>query len=665
MAKRLITPEDLLKFVFVGDPQISPDGEQILFSRKQITEKNTYLNHLWSVDLKGGLKQWTQGESSAGGGRWSPDGKKILFVSDRKKPGAQFYTIDASGGEAAQLSKLPEGRIGEYQWSPDGKWIAFMFRPAAESNTEAARKERETKGSSVPPRVTESVWYRFDGDGYFLAERFSVHLLDVATGEHRQLYAGCSEVDFYDFSWAPSSTELVIRHPAEKRPLFQPANDQLFRVDLKGNVTKVNGVPKGVKSSPRWSPDGKWIAFACDPNADTWPDGNYQLFIVPADGGIAESLSAKTDFCLAGGTTADTQEASSSPIVIWAPDSQSIYTSIGWHGATHVWQFDIKGGHKQLTSGARNYILGNMAQGKLALVTADGTTLGEVACFDLASGKDQKLTAFNKEFHDSVKVSEPEEMWLEAEDGWKVQAWVMKPAEFDASKKYPAVLEIHGGPQAQYGWTFFHEFQVLAAAGYVVVFSNPRGSKGYGEAHCKAIHASWGDRDWADMQAVIKWMQSQPYINKAQMGVMGGSYGGYMTNWIVSHCKDFKAAIADRCVSNLVSLGGTCDMPLVKESFWGAYPFGDLSKIEKLWKQSPIAYFDKVDTPMLIIHSEGDLRCNIEQSEQVFYALKAQNVEARFVRYPLNSYHGLSRSGPPDLRLHRLHEILNWWKSHL
>jgi len=199
----------------------------------------------------------------------------------------------------------------------------------------------------------------------------------------------------------------------------------------------------------------------------------------------------------------------------------------------------------------------------------------------------------------------------------------------------------------------------------VVVYSNPRGSKGYGEKHCAAIRGDWGNKDWDDIQAVLNHMMSLPFIDSKKMGVMGGSYGGYMTNWVVGHTTDFKAAITDRCVSNMVSMAGSSDFPFNKDGYFGGYPWGDLKAIESLWKQSPIAYFDKVKTPMLIIHSEGDLRCNIEQSEQVFYALKAQGIETRFVRYPVSTSHGMSRGGPADLRLHRLGEITSWWKKHL
>ena len=293
--------------------------------------------------------------------------------------------------------------------------------------------------------------------------------------------------------------------------------------------------------------------------------------------------------------------------------------------------------------------------------------LPEVALYDLSSHADlpRVLTNFNQAFHDEIEIIAPTETWVDSTDGAKVHTWAIRPTGFDASKQYPAILQIHGGPHTQYGLAFFHEFQFLAAQGFVVVYSNPRGSKGYGEGFCAAIKGAWGDKDWDDVQAVQGWMSAQSFIDSKRMGVMGGSYGGYMTNWVIGHTDVFAAAITDRCVSNLVSMAGSSDFPMNKNSYFGGCAWGDLDEIKPLWAQSPIAFMTKAVTPTLIIHSEGDLRCNVEQGEQVFHALQAQNVPSRFVRYPQSTFHGLSRNGPPDLRLHRLGEIGKWMTKYL
>jgi len=304
----------------------------------------------------------------------------------------------------------------------------------------------------------------------------------------------------------------------------------------------------------------------------------------------------------------------------------------------------------------------------MAMLWGDATSLLEVGWLDLASKSGGKVletktvTAFNKPLYDEVQIVKPEESWVPSTDGIKVHTWIMRP---DGAKSVAAVLEIHGGPHTQYGWAFFHEFQLLCAQGYTVVFSNPRGSKGYGEEFCAAIRGDWGNKDWDDVSAVMEWMKKLPGIDKSRMGVMGGSYGGYMTNWVISHTHDFKAAITDRCIINWMSAGSTSDFPLNKDGYFGSQVWGSHERIAKLWQQSPISHFESVKTPTLIIHSEGDLRCNIEQGDQTFFVLKSLGVETRYIRYPVSTSHGLSRGGPPDLRLHRLGEIVNWWKKWL
>jgi len=302
----------------------------------------------------------------------------------------------------------------------------------------------------------------------------------------------------------------------------------------------------------------------------------------------------------------------------------------------------------------------------MAMVRTDFTTLPEIRLGDVkaTSIATKDRTSFNRELLRGRHIAPCKEHWIEAEDGHKVHTWVVLPPNVKAGtkKKHPAVLEVHGGPHAQYGLGFFHEFQVLAAQGYVVVFSNPRGSKGYGRDHCAAIRGAWGTDDWTDVQAAAEFMASRPFVDPKRTAIMGGSYGGYMTNWAIGHTNQFKAAITDRCVSNLHSMFGTSDYTSAPDDY---FPGNSWDRPEKLWEQSPLKYLGKAKTPTLIIHSEGDLRCNVEQSEQVFTVLKLNNVPTRFVRYPRSTSHGLSRSGPPDLRLHRLHQILEWYEKHL
>lgn len=670
MPKKPIQPDTLLQFQFVGDARMSPDGSCVLFAKKHINEKNKYITNLYSVSLSGEVKQWTAGEGGNAAGRWSPTGDRIAFVSGREKPSQQIHLLSASGGEAQKLTSLPEGSIGAFSWSPDGSMIAVSFRETHPNRTEKAKKEREEKGLSDPPWELEDIWYRLDGDGYFGPQRFALYVVDVATGEHRLLYDK-DPTGFFSFDWFPDSNSLAVCHTANKRPFAEPDNDHLYLVDLKGKVKKLAGLPKGPKGGVKVSPDGKWIAYAGRVSEDDpWGVKNDRLWVVPAEGGDPRCLTENDDYCLTAATLGDSKEASFEAALVWAPDSNALYVQIGANGEQQVAMVSReKGGVEFLTQGKHNIALGTVSKdgSKVSCTWGDATTLHEVAVLDLdrTQGKPQVLTDFNGKLLSGLKIAEPKDFWLDTPDGSRVHVWVIEPTETGSKKTHPAVLEIHGGPHAQYGWAFFHEFQVLAAEGYVVVYSNPRGSKGYGEAFCEAIKGDWGNKDWIDIQTVLHWMEHQPYIDAGSMGVMGGSYGGYMTNWVVGQTPKLKAAITDRCVSNMVSMAGNSDFPFNKDAYFKGTAWGDLKDIEELWKQSPIAYFKSVKTPMLIIHSEGDLRCNVEQSEQVFTALQQEGVPSRFVRYPSNTSHGMSRNGPPDLRLHRLNEILGWWRRWL
>jgi dipeptidyl aminopeptidase/acylaminoacyl peptidase len=668
MRKRPVRAEDLYEITFVSDPQASPDGSKVLFVKSQLDrEKNKSIGNLFSVDVRTkAVTQWTQGDKPGGIGRWSPDGGTIAFVSGREGPSAQIYLLPTAGGEARKLTDLPEGSIGAIAWSPDGKWLAFTFREVHPDRTTKADEERKKKGGSPPPWEIEDLWYRLDGDGYFGGQRHAIYVVDAQTGKHRRLYDK-SSLDFYSFDWTPDSRGLVIAHTAHKKDaLLKKPNDQVYVVPLKGPVRQVPGLSRGSKEHVRVSPDGRSVAWLGDDREEeVWGMRNTKLYVASLRSGGQRCLSERDDYCLAVSTLSDTGAGSEGSLE-WSPDGKRIRLMVGTEGSAQVAEADVKSGRvRLLTKGDHVLGVGSSSRDGRTTALTRGTPAApsEIAVF--SGGEVRVLTAFNKPLLEQVEVSKPTATWVRSADGTKVHTWCLKPLSLKKGRRAPAVLEIHGGPHTQYGWAFFHEFQLLAAQGYVVVYSNPRGSKGYGEKFCEAIRRNWGVKDWEDVAAVKEWMKAQPFIDPKRMGVMGGSYGGFMTNWVVGHTHDFRAAITDRCVFNWVSMAGNSDFPLNRDDYFGGCAWGPLKNLEDLWRQSPAAHFDKVRTPTLVIHSEGDLRCNVEQAEQVFYVLKQLGVPTRFVRYPANSSHGLSRNGPPDLRIHRLGEITNWWKRWL
>ncbi len=667
--RRAISPDDLLKFQVVSDPQISPDGRSIAFVKKHInTDKNEYTTNLWLADTTGKTEPrlFTNGGKDSSP-RWSPDGSRIAFIGGREKTKPQVWVIPAQGGEATALTKFPEGSLGEIKWAPDGKSIAASFRETDPDWTEDAKAKRKEKGLTDPPRVIDDWWYRLDGDGYFNAQRHHLYIINAQTGVHRNIYSK-DAMGHFSFDFSPDAKQLVIASNRDKLAMIRNWKTELLRLNIAtGKITPIPNLPKGPKDRVSWSPDGKLIAFAGREGTDGLYDtDNLELWVCDPIKGNARCLTGREDFCLMATALSDSADVSFAANLKWSPDSRRLFVQIGSEGESHIASISAAGGELNFhTTGPLMYGMGNVTGNgtpRLALTVADSLSLPNVAVGQITAGtlKIQSLADFNHELFSQLELSKPQATWVKTTDGTDVHVWCIKPTNFKAGKKYPAILEIHGGPHAMYGVGFFNEFQLLAAQGYCVFYSNPRGSKGYGRDHCAAIRGCWGTADWVDIQAVTAHMKKQSFVDSKRLGVMGGSYGGYMTNWVIGHTNEFKAAITDRCVSNLVSMFGSSDYAEAPDQYW---PGNSWDRPEKMWECSPLKYLGNCKTPTLIIHSEGDLRCNIEQSEQVFTALKLNNVPTRFVRYPSSTSHGLSRGGPADMRIHRLNQILDWWKK--
>jgi dipeptidyl aminopeptidase/acylaminoacyl peptidase len=666
--KNLITPEELDNIVSVGNPQISPDGSQILYTKKCVKDG---LNHttIWVAQTKGS-KQPRQLTNNGKDGlpRWSPDGSQVAFVRGDVN-GSQIYLIDMSGGEAIPLTNFPQGTIASISWCPQGCKLAASYRQTEEVYTHAAEEKRKENKESDPPIITEEAWYRLDGDGYFGHARFQLYLVNASTGAYKNIWSK-DTLGFFSYSWSPNGDKIAIATNTSKKALTDSRPTKIVIYDVsKGKNTSLPNCTRGPKTSICWSPNGKWLAWAGrEGDESTYSTENLELFVASATKGNAKSITKDIDRCLMAVTLSDTGEASFEAQLFWASDNKHVLARIGWHGEEHICTFPVNGkGFKILTSDTAGHSIGNISKdGKhYAMMVCRVTAPPEIYVGKIGASKiSLKQVSFeNTAWCETHAIASAKGTWVTTKDKTKVHCWIMRPPkEAKTKSSKPAILQIHGGPHCQYGWMFFHEFQCLAAAGYTVVYANPRGSKGYGREHCGAIRNDWGGADWVDMQAVIAMMQKEKNINAKNMGVMGGSYGGYMTNWIVGHTNEFRGAITDRCVSNLVSMGGNSDFADKEDGYFGGNFW---SRPEDRWRQSPIAHFGNVETPMLIIHSEGDLRCNIEQSDQVFAALKLRGIEARFVRYPKSTSHGFSRGGAPDMRKHRLNEILTWWKRQL
>jgi dipeptidyl aminopeptidase/acylaminoacyl peptidase len=693
--KRAITEMDLFKFVWIADPQISPDGSRVAFVRVWVNQKaDRYDSALWIVPTGGGLsRQITAGPRDAGP-RWSPDGKTLAFSRSAEKDGRpqppQIYLLSLEGGEARPLTDTPRG-AGGFEWSPDGKTIAFSSTDDGKKEKEkpnpenAEPKDREKPNPENPEpkdktpervsdvRVISKAVYRSNGPGY-LNPKAHPHIWTVsvpaATGEQpkaKQITRG--NFDEGNLSWSPDGSRVyfVARRVAE--PYYESAHTDLFSVALDGSdERKVLSFDGGMRDYT-FSNDGKRIAFGGIAGhkpvlSYTQPD----LFVMNNEPGAApKNLTAAYDFDIGGGIGGDQRapRGGSPGGVVWSKDDRAIYVNVAEHGAANLKRIDAATGKVEaLTTGnheVQSYSVTPDAS-KMALLISTSTNIGDVFLLDTAAGKLTQLTRINDELFSQLNLTDPEEIWYTSFDGKKIQAWLQKPPAFDPSKKYPLILEIHGGPHAAYGFTFTHEFQWMAAKGYVVLYTNPRGSTSYGQDFGNIIQYNYPGDDYKDLMAGVDEVVKRGYIDTKKMGVTGGSGGGVLTNWTVGQTTRFAAAVSQRSIADWAGFWYTADFTLFTPTWFRAAPWEDPKDFAN---RSPITYVKNITTPMMFIEGEADWRTPPnEGGEIMFRALKYRKIPTVMVRFPSES-HELSRSGAPWHRVERLQHIVNWFDKYL
>jgi len=660
--RRPVTAEDLYRFELISDPRITPDGTFAVYAQSRVdreTEKK--YSDLWIVPTDGDPpRRFTHGDHVDSTPRISPDGASIAFLSNRddeKQP--QIYRIPVAGGEAERVTNL-KGSIQEFSWSPDGTRLVVGFRAKDQEQIEREEDEKRKDLGLVSRRVTR-FFYKLDGLGFLPDERTHLWIVNVETGEATQLTRG----EIHDESnptWSPDGREVLFCSNRTTDPDRDYAATDLFAIPATGGAERKIETPYGPKWLPRCSPDGRSIAYLGMEGDDPW--GLSRLWIVPTDGSApARCLTADHDVNVAGDSINDLGGVPQMPPT-WSADGDRIYVQVSHHGRTTLHAVDLEGSMTPIVDEPGVVCGFSLDEADDRLLYAFGTMTdpGQILVRDGVGGAPRTLTSVNRELLDELDLGAIEEVWFKGADDNDLHGWVITPPGFDPSREYPSILEIHGGPQTQYGWFFMHEFFALAAQGYVVYFCNPRGGQGYGDAHCRAIANDWGTVDYADLMAWVDLVSARPYVDESRMGVTGGSYGGYMTNWIIARSDRFSAAVTQRSVSNLTSMWGSSDFNWAFQKL-----FGDVSPwegFENYWRQSPISAFANVKTPTLVIHSENDLRASIEQGEQVFVALKYLGVETEMIRYP-DEPHGLSRAGRTDRRVDRLNRIVGWFDRFL
>jgi dipeptidyl aminopeptidase/acylaminoacyl peptidase len=669
-ARKPIRPEDLFDFRFLSQPRISPDGAQVVYVERRIdARRDAYVSHLWLVPFAGGEpRRLTGGRVRDGSPRWSPDGRTLLFVRERKKRHLVVALRGWSREKTVRERVLLDTRgvPSSPCWSPDGEHVAFLFRPLTPEELEA-RRDRPSE-RRLHPRVIRRLAYREDGRGFLPDERNHVWLMDRRGREVRRLTGGAHED--HGPVWHPDGGSIVFMSNRLPEADYLIGNMDLWAVDLGGAEARRITTEAGPSLSPAFSPDGETLAFVgnLDPYAALWR--NMHLRTVPAAGGPSVDLLPGFDRTCADETIHDLAEFGHLPDrPVWSADGSSLTFTASDRGACNLYRVAAAGGvPESLVAGLHDVAAYSATPdgARWALLVGDPSGPHEVFAWEGGAGDPlRRLTDANGRLLRRRVVAVPREVRVDPPDGAEgaaaVHGWMLRPAGAEPESRVPLVLAIHGGPMAMYGWAYVHEFQVLAAAGFAVLYTNPRGSQGYGEAHCIAIRGEWGGLDYRDLMQAVDWACAQPGVDAERLGVCGGSYGGFMTNWIVAHDRSFGAAITDRSISNLHSFYGTSDFGWDFEWDIGARPWQDP---ERYWRGSPLAYVESIRTPLLIVHGETDLRCPVDQADQLFAALAVLGREVEYVRYPDQS-HGLSRAGTPSLRLDRLRRYVAWFEKHL
>jgi dipeptidyl aminopeptidase/acylaminoacyl peptidase len=674
--KRPISAEDLYRIELISEPRIAPDGKYVVYTQQRVEKKTEkkYTN-LWVAStsatppLSANLpRQFTYGDQSDSSPRWSPDGRQIAFLSnrgDKDKP-AQIHLIPFDGGEARPLTEI-EGETELVGWSPDGRKLLCLVRKTDAEELEREKDEQKKK-LGVVSRQYDRLFYKLDGYGYLPHERTHIWLVDARTGKGKQLTEGDSTDEHYP-AFSPDGTLLAFISNHAKDPDQAPDRQDLFVMSALGGAEaeapKRIKTPVGPKGHLVFSPDGKWIAYL-GREGEGLEYRNTHVWIVLADGSKApKNLTAQYDLLCGVSVIGDCGSPEQMP-PFWSPDGKFIYFQASLHGSVVLKRISVDGAH--LTDvvgegGAVGSFSFDKSHSRVAYFFGQMHDPGQIHLKELTNGQTTRhLTRVNRALFESLELAKVEEVWFKGPDDNDLQGWIMFPPGFDPKKKYPSILEIHGGPLTQYGKTFMHEFYFLAAQGYVVYFCNPRGGHGYGEKHAGGIWGAWGSVDYADVMAWADLVAKKPYIDSKRMGVTGGSYGGYMTLWIIGHTERFKAAVAQRVVSNFVSEWGSSDLNWTFEYEVEAEP--PYKDFQKWWDMSPMKYIGKAKTPTMITHSENDLRCPIEQGEQAFVALKRLGVDTEFIRFP-DEFHGLSRTGRTDRKIARLGHIARWMDKYL
>jgi len=628
-AERPFSVEDALALKNVTDPRVSPDGQWVAYVVATLDlEKDTGRSNLFMASMDGGGDPvaLTSSDKSNTHPRFSPDGRFLAFLSNRSDKN-QIWLLDRRGGEPRELSQL-KGGVSDFAWSPDGLALVAVSR---DPKPEEEGDKRDEK--TAPPLVITRRQFKRDGQGYLDDRRTHLHIVDVERGESRQITDGP-----YDDSapaWSPDGREIAFESNRTDEPDGNSKTD-IFLVPAGGGEPRRLTSNPGADRSPAWSSDGRYIAHVSVTKPELiWYATNH-LAVIPADGGEARVLSATLDRNVR------------SPH--FSPDGKSIRFLLEDSGNQHLASIPVDGGSvTRLVSGELDIRAYDVSpSGEMALLVSEPQLPPEVFTAEL-----ENLSHANETLLQEVRLGTVENIHFRSQDGTEVEGFVTKPPDFEPGRRYPTILWIHGGPVSQYSTRFNAQWHVLAGAGYVVVSANPRGSSGYGEEFSRAIWADWGKKDFEDVMAAVDRVVEMGYADPERLGVGGWSYGGILTNYVITQTHRFKAATSGASETNYLACYGTDHYQLQWEKELGL-PWENQ---ELYLKMSPITYVANIDTPTLILGGEKDWNVPLNQSEQLYQSLRRRGVDTTLIIYPGQS-HGIRT---PSYQKDRYERYLAWF----
>lgn len=641
---KLLDIETFMEMESLGNPDISPDGKQIIFTRTWVDKMNDrYNSNLWIIDVEGRrLRELTPGNWRDSSPVWSPDGKKVAFLSDRDGT-TQIHVLWLDTREVAQLTHV-ETTPAELSWSPDGKKLAFTMFIQDEKPILSVKLPRRPRGAkwAEPAILIDRLSWRSDGRGPLPKGNSHIFILDAEVGgTPRQITTG--DYSHSDPEWSSDGNKIYFSAIRKPDPEYQEGDSEIYAVDLKTLEIQALTDRKGPDRTPRISPDGKWIAYT------GYDEKNYtshlsDIYLMDQAGGNKKRLAGNLP--------------SSPSNLLWAPDSTGVYYLMAEKGESNLYLVSLDGQIKKMTNGV-HYLSGLSLSrtGQAATILSTCHRPGHLVTFSLTKPASLKtLVDVNQDVLADIKLGEVEELWFKSVDGWNVQGWLIKPALFDPAKKYPLLLWIHGGPWAMYNVAFNWEWQNFAAEGYAVLYTNPRGSTGYGQDFVNGIQYAYPGKDYDDLMAGVDAAIARGFIDENNLFVCGGSGGGVLTAWIVGHTDRFRAAVSMRPVINWHSFVGTTDGHMWYRQF-KKYPWEDPLEYAV---RSPLHYVANVKTPVMIMTGEADLRTPIGQSEEYYRALKMLKKETLLVRMP-EEYHGWRR---PSHRLLQQLYLQEWFEKY-